>query len=244
MYYNAFLTAYWLAKEELLNKKFNTLLALTERLGQVDMKFFQHCSSGAVREMFLLLGQMVKSNVAAKIKLSNTFGLLTDEVCDITNIAQLVTFIKFVDVNTNKALTQFIAIDDLLKDSNSANATTIKNTVLKQLNKRALEVKKLSGLATDGCSTITGKRNGGSSQLRKESPLLLNVHCICHRLALACGNANNDVSYIPTVEKILIQLWSFFDNSAKRTAAYGKAVMAVKEIRLSAKGRKKVAKSF
>lgn len=46
------------------------------------------------------------------------------------------------------------------------------------------------------------------------------------------------------MEKILIQLWSFFDNSAKRTAAYGKAVMAIKEINLSAKGRKKVAKCF
>lgn len=54
----------------------------------------------------------------AKIKLSNTFSLLANEVCDITNKAQLVTFIKFVDVSTNKALTQFIAIDDFLNDSN------------------------------------------------------------------------------------------------------------------------------
>ena len=147
-------------------------------------------------------------------------------------------------MNLNQATTQFIAIDDLLKDSSSANATTIKNTVMKQLQECGLDVKRLSGLATDGCSVMTGKRNGVSSQLRQESPLLLNVHCISHRLALACGDANNDVSYICTVEKILIQLWSFFDNSPKRTAAYGKAVMAINEINLSAKGRKKVAKSF
>ena len=25
---------------------------------------------------------------------------------------------------------------------------------------------------------------------------MLNVHCICHRLALACGDANDEVSYI------------------------------------------------
>ena len=117
-------------------------------------------------------------------RLANTFGLLTDEVCDITNIEQLVTFIKFVDVNLHKATTQFIAIDDFLKDLSSANATTIKNTVMKQLQECGLDVKRLSGLATDGCSV---------SQLRQESPLLLNVHCICHRLALACGDANNVV---------------------------------------------------
>ena len=55
------------------------------------MKFFQHRSCGAVREMFLLLGQMVKAGVVEKMKQANTFGLLTDEVCDITNIEQLVT---------------------------------------------------------------------------------------------------------------------------------------------------------
>ncbi|KAK3735531.1 hypothetical protein QZH41_005015 [Actinostola sp. cb2023] len=55
VYHNAFLTLYWLAKEELPNKKFNSLIDLTERLGVVDMKFFEHRSSGAAREMFLLL---------------------------------------------------------------------------------------------------------------------------------------------------------------------------------------------
>ena len=164
--HNAFLMLYWLAKEEMPNKMFTSLLDLTERLGQVDMKFFQHRSAGVVREMFLLLGQMVQSDVAEKIKHANTFGLLTDEVCDITKKEQLVTFIKYVDVDTSKASTQFIAIDDLLKDSNSANSTTVKNTVMKQLNECGLDVKKLSGLATDGCSVMTGKRNGVSVQLR------------------------------------------------------------------------------
>ena len=97
VYHNAFLTLYWLAKEEIPNKKFISLIDLIERLGQVDMKFFQHRSGGAVREMFLLLGQMVKAGVVEKMKQANTFGLLTDEVCDITNIEQLVTFIKFVE---------------------------------------------------------------------------------------------------------------------------------------------------
>lgn len=66
-----------------------------------------------------------------------------------------------------------IVQNDLLKDSQSANATTIKNMVMKQLNEIGLDVKKLSGLATDGCSMMTGKRNGVSAQLRRESPLLM-----------------------------------------------------------------------
>ena len=64
-------------------------------------------------------------------------------------------------------------------------------------------------------------------------------------MALACGDANNDVTYIKTMEKILPQLWSFFNNSAKKTAAYAKAVKESKRITLTLKeGSKIVAKKF
>ena len=86
-----------------------------------------------------------------------------------------------------------------------------------------LEVSKLTGLATDGASEMTGKRNGVASKLREESKLLLGVHCFCHCLALACNDVNDKVAYIKTVEKILIQLWSLFHNLAKKMAAYAKS---------------------
>ena len=57
VYFNAFLSLYWVAKEELAIKKFVSLLLLSEKLGVVDMKFFQHRSSSVVKEMFLLLGK-------------------------------------------------------------------------------------------------------------------------------------------------------------------------------------------
>lgn len=59
---------------------------------------------------------------------------------------------------------------------------------------------------------------------------MLNVHCRCHRLALACGDANDHVSYIKTVDKVLVQLWTFFKNSAKRSAAYANAAIAAKAL--------------
>ena len=96
------------------------------------------------------------------------------------------------------------------------------------------------GLATDGASVMTGKRNGVAAFLRRECKLLLNVHCICHRLALACGDANDHVQYIQSVEKILPQLWSFFKNSPKKSASY--AAVAAKSI--SHAGKKVIAKKF
>lgn len=46
------------------------------------------------------------------------------------------------------------------------------------------------------------------------------------------------------VERILLQLWSFFDHSAKKSAAYAKSVVAVNEISISKKNKKKLQKRF
>jgi len=63
-------------------------------------------------------------------------------------------------------------------------------------------------------------------------------------LALACGDANDTISYIKHLEKVLLQVWSFFDNSAKKSAAYAKAVLAVKQLSVSNRGKKKLRKKF
>ena len=82
---------------------------------------------------------------------------------------------------------------------------------------------------------MVGKENGVAAKLKREAN-------ICHRLALACGDANDQISYIKTVEKVLIQLWSFFHNSGKRTAAYTKAVIATAELQISHSAKKRVVK--
>ena len=92
---------------------------------------------------------------------------------------------------------------------------------------------KLASFSSDGASVMTGKRNGIAAKLRSEIMSLINVHCICHRLALACADVCDSVTYLQQVEKILYQLWSFFDNSAKKSAAYAKAVLKVKLLNLS-----------
>ena len=175
-----------------------------------------------------------------KVKRASCFAHLCDEVCDIANNEQLVTFIKYVDPDSSKATTQFLSTKNLLTSSKSANAETIKSTVLTPMAESKLEVFQLTGLKTDGASVMTGRRNGVASKLHEESKLLLSMHCICHRLALACNDANDDFAYIKTMEKILIQLWSLFHNSAKKTAAYSKAVENYNQISLSSQGHKKI----
>ncbi|CAB4037742.1 zinc finger 862-like, partial [Paramuricea clavata] len=200
--------------------------------------------SGSFREIFLALGYQIKSQVAEKCRKANWFGLLCDEVCDISNQEQLLTFIKYVDPQTNKATTDFLSANDLFQNSQSADANTIWTVLNKQLEDSKLEKSKLASFASDGASVMTGKKNGVAAKLRSDNKPLINVHCIAHRLALACGDASNSVSYILTMEKILIQLWSLFKNSPKKAAKYAKAVMHASELgvtnAMTRRGKKKL----
>jgi len=242
VYFNAFLALYWIAKEEIANTKFTSLLEVVEKMGLSNMKFFEHRSGGSVTEMFILMGEMVKSEVVKKAQQAGSIGLLIDEVMDIAQREQLVSFIRYVDQDTYEVKTDFLAVNDILESSSSANAETIKSVVVKQLSDCDPDINKLTGLSTDGASVMVGKENGVAAKLKREAKMLLNVHCICHRLALACGDANDHISYIKTVEKVLIQLWSFFHNSGKRTAAFTKAVIASAELQISHSAKKRVVK--
>ena len=108
VYHNTFTAMYWLTKEQIANKKFTSLLELLEQLGLKDMRFFQHRSAGSLREMFLLLGKVVRDTVVNTVADVTRFGLLSDEVNDVSNKEQLVTFIKFVNPATGKPNTKFL----------------------------------------------------------------------------------------------------------------------------------------
>lgn len=245
LYYNVFLSMYWIAKGELSNCKFDRLIKLLKLLKLPDIKYFDHKSGGSVWEMFLILGETVREQVLQKVGEANFFSILCDEVCGISNKEQLISFVQYVDQDSGKSDVKFLAIDDVLVEYDSANADAIKGMLVKQIAAAKLEKSKLTGLATDGCSVMTGKSNGVAVKTRQECKLLLNAHCICHCLALACDDANDHVSYIKVVEKILVQLWSFFKNSSERSASYAKAAVAAKSLLVTSKeGKRVVAKKL
>lgn len=107
---------------------------------------------------------------------------------------------------------------------------------------KRVDCKKLSSLASDGASVMTGSRNGVTAKLRETVPALINIHCVCHRLALACNDANDSLTPISQVETVLRQLWSFFENSAARSAVYVQISSEMKELdSMSEKSKEKLA---
>ena len=101
MYENIFSVIYWLSKEEIALSKFNSLLLLLDSLGLEDIKDFSTRSPFVVRHVAMELSEVLKRNLAKKIEKSKAFAVLTDEATDISNMQQLLTFIKYPDSKKN-----------------------------------------------------------------------------------------------------------------------------------------------
>ncbi|XP_077990911.1 zinc finger protein 862-like [Glandiceps talaboti] len=161
--------------------------------------------------MFLTLGTTIKQQPLDQLREVNSFGLLLDEVTVVVTTEQLVSFVKYVGID-GKALTKFLSVQDVLSKSTSANAATICQLILDEIEECQLPPEKMTGLSTDGANVMVGKNNGVMTKLKLHSTNLLNVHCICHKLALPCFYSNGELKYIKEMETILPLLWKFLVN--------------------------------
>ena len=239
-----FATVYFQMKTFIANRQFVPLLNFIEQTFSVEsLKYFTHRSCRSQAEIFKLLGQTVKSELIKKVKNALAFGLLTDEVADVSVTENLVTFIQFYNRDTDSVETQFLACQNVLSEFQSANAESISALLLKELEENDdLNLNCLTGFTSDGASVMVGKRSGVAARLKQVNPVLINVHCICHRLALACTDSNESLSYIKNIENWLRQLWQFFENSPRRMSAYLKLQTELKSIKLNKITVKKVVK--
>ena len=89
--------AFRLAKGELAMSKFFRLLDVNRKLGLHDFKYFQYRLQGSGREAFLIFGEVIKKKMLERIGQSTYFGLMVDEVTDITVTSQFLSFIWYFD---------------------------------------------------------------------------------------------------------------------------------------------------
>ena len=109
IYFKVFKALYWLAKEEIASTKTTPLLELIEKMSVDDLKYFQTRSEPTLRKMLSLVAKTIIQNIVVKKKTSNVYGLLTDEVTDIFNICQPVSFVN-ITIITKRKRTQFLLI--------------------------------------------------------------------------------------------------------------------------------------
>lgn len=75
--------------------------------------------------MIIILAD-IKENLVSKIKESKGYACLFDEITDISNIQNLLTFIRFYDVEKGMTVTKFVNTCDVLGESETtSNALSI-----------------------------------------------------------------------------------------------------------------------
>ena len=121
----------------------------------------------------------------------SVMGLMMDEATDSSNQSVLLIYRRFVNEFGN-CVTQFIGARSL----EVTNADGIMAAVLKLMEDRALDMKEVVGLATDGASVMTGVKTGVATRLKEINPAMITIHCMAHRLQLLSEKAANCVPYV------------------------------------------------
>ena len=229
--FSAFASCYFLAKQEISNRKLVPLLEFLELIGLKQIGDFQHRSEHSLRQIFTTIGETIKESVVERVTQAGLFGILADDGTDISVMEQMIVFISYINQSSSKVQVDFLTVADVLEDESAegANAEVLCKVLLSELDKCGLEASNFMSLVTDGASVMTGRIGGLAARLKKVNNLLISIHCICHRLSLACVRSQDDINYISTVETILRQLWQYFENSPKRSAKYLKMQLSYKK---------------
>ena len=178
--------------------------------------------------MFIILGESIQEIILERTRRARSFGILADEAADVAVLQQLIIFLKYVNPDTGMAKTEFLATK-CIDDRRGANAEVITDHILDTLRECDLEVRNLNSFS-DGASVITGEHNGVAARVNRVNKVILNFHCICHRLALACADTGDSINYIVEVESLLKEMLKFFFNFPKGTSIFMKVQTELKDI--------------
>ena len=131
-------------------------------MGLNELKYFETRSEPILRKMLILIAKTIVSDFVGKIKDSDVFGLLTDEVTDVSNMYQLVSFVKYFDLEKGRADTVFMDCSDLLSISPNASpdANAIVSCLKGKFSELNLEISKLfpTGICNDGRERGSSKK--------------------------------------------------------------------------------------
>ena len=136
-------------------------------------------SDDTVHRRILEMSSDIEKNVSGNKLQSSDFALQVDESTDITNQAQLIAFVRFI--NENEIANQFLFCKELSVTTKGEDVFNILNDYL---DKWQLSWKSCVGICTDGAPSMVGCIKGLVSFIKKKNENVIVTHCFLHREAL------------------------------------------------------------
>ncbi|XP_068122103.1 zinc finger MYM-type protein 6-like [Hyperolius riggenbachi] len=140
------------------------------------------------------MGDDIIKQISQKIILQKQFALQIDESTDISNSAQLMIFVRYIDDDSENG------IQERIFGCKELDTTTTGEEIFNALNKHILE-KELSwewcvSVCTDGAAAMVGRKSGLVSRLKALNPSIKWNHCIIHLQALASKRLSRELSCV------------------------------------------------
>lgn len=203
--------AYWLAKENVATRKFRSLMNLLCQTScpHVDKRScgenVNYMSDQAAEEEEAR-AKVITNETEKKIQQSRFLSVLVDESTDISVTQKLVVYVRFVTED-------FLPKTRFLKNLSDGKAATILDTLKAVLAEKRLPhpvLSKVFRLGSDGAAVMTGVKGGVSGLMKKENLMIVNLHCLAHRLVLCTSQAATDIPALKGYQQIITDIYHTF----------------------------------
>ncbi|KAL5515243.1 hypothetical protein EMCRGX_G000382 [Ephydatia muelleri] len=135
---------------------------------------------------------------------------MVDETRDISNREQLVIRLRWTD--------EFQTPHEGLYQIDRADASTIAAVVKDVLIRLQMPLDKCRGQCYDGCSTMSGHKNGVAAISKKDEPRAFFTHCYGHALNLAASDAVMQCGHMKDSLDTVYEITKLVNFSPKREA--------------------------
>ncbi|XP_040583539.2 protein FAM200C-like [Lepeophtheirus salmonis] len=149
-----------------------------------------------------ILAQVVADLISSPAK----FSLQLDETTDVSNLSQLVVFVRYMKEDVIKEY--FLFCKSLTTTTKAVDVKKLGDDFLKGNN---LSWNMVSVVCSDGAPAMLGRHSGFGALVKSDAPHIIVTHCILHRHALATKTLPPKVAQ---VLKVVVEYVTFVRNSA------------------------------
>ena len=205
------------------DEKEGNLRQLLHLYASGDANFIDWINNGTylsvdiVNECVLLMGHHLLRALLRNIQEVGVFSVLADETRDVSNHEQLAICIRWVD-------TEFVIHEDLigLMHVEKTDANTLTTAIKDVLIRCSLPLSQCRGQGYDGASTMMGHLTGVATQLKKEEPSAIEVHCLAHCLNLCLQDAAKMSTIVRDCLGLIGEISQLIHYSPKRSLVFNK----------------------
>ncbi|XP_055512858.1 zinc finger protein 862-like [Leucoraja erinacea] len=209
---------YFSAKEMMPNSSTEALneLCLSQGVGDMVDQLSMYQRSRSIEELQQAIARVVDEGILKRARSCNCFSVLVDQSEDCLAEPCLFLYLRITEqvAGGYEPKTYLLAVKEVGGEE-GVTADRITGALREVLEEKDLDVKLLCGLAIDGTAVSAECRSRVVAELRVQSPGLLSVHCVAHRLALSCVSAADTVPYLVKYQHLLDWLYTLLARSSQ-----------------------------